>query len=58
MTIGFFYDDLLFWGGELFGLVKKFMIMNLNVSRFFIIQILLGIEKIHKNGIVYRDFKP
>lgn len=45
-------------GGELFSLVKKFRMMNEEVAKFYMIEILLGLEEIHKNHIIYRDFKP
>lgn len=32
--------------------------MNENVAQFYMVEMLLGLEEIHKNGIVYRDFKP
>jgi len=31
-------------GGELFGLVKKFKVMNESISRFYMTEILLGLE--------------
>lgn len=32
--------------------------MSEEMAKFYIIEILLGLEEIHKNHIVYRDFKP
>ena len=32
--------------------------MSEDIAKFYMIEILLGLEEIHKNGIVYRDFKP
>lgn len=32
--------------------------MNENFARFYMIEILLGLQEIHKNEIIYRDFKP
>ena len=32
--------------------------MNQNIANFYAIEILLGLQYIHENSIVYRDFKP
>ena len=45
-------------GGELFSLVKKFRYMEEEMAKFYAIEILLGLDEIHKNHIIYRDFKP
>jgi serine/threonine protein kinase len=45
-------------GGELFGLIKVFRRMTENMARFYIIEILLALEKLHDAGIAYRDLKP
>lgn len=45
-------------GGELFSLIKRCRKMSEAVSRFYIVEILLGLEELHANGIAYRDIKP
>ena len=45
-------------GGELFGLIKKYQRLSESVCRFYIIEIFLGLDYLHKNNIVYRDIKP
>lgn len=32
--------------------------MGEGMAKFYIVEILLGLEKLHEMGIVYRDFKP
>jgi serum/glucocorticoid-regulated kinase 2 len=44
--------------GELFALIKRCRKMNESFSRFYIVEILLGLEELHANGIAYRDIKP
>ncbi len=45
-------------GGELFSLIKKYRKLSEDMARFYMIEILLGLEYLHKEGIIYRDFKP
>ena len=45
-------------GGELFGLIKKYKRLSEDVSRFYIIEIFLGLSYLHQNNVVYRDIKP
>lgn len=45
-------------GGELFGLIKRFRRMNETMARFYIIGVLLALEKLHDAGVAYRDMKP
>lgn len=45
-------------GGELFSLVKRFRRMKEEIAKFYILEILLGLEKVHQEKIIYRDFKP
>ena len=45
-------------GGELFNLIRKFGRVPEDIARFYIIEVLLGIEYLHKRKVVYRDIKP
>ena len=45
-------------GGELFSLIKKYKRLSEEVSRFYIIEIFLGLSYLHQNNVVYRDIKP
>ena len=45
-------------GGELFFLLKRLKCMNEESAKFYFIQILLAIEFLHSNLILYRDLKP
>ena len=45
-------------GGELFYLLKKTNALSEEKARFYIIEILLGLEYLHENKIIYRDLKP
>ncbi|KAJ3318507.1 Ribosomal protein S6 kinase beta-1 [Boothiomyces sp. JEL0866] len=45
-------------GGELFTLLNRERMFSQEASRFYISELLLGIEHLHNLGIIYRDLKP
>ncbi|EGR30379.1 protein kinase domain protein [Ichthyophthirius multifiliis] len=45
-------------GGELFNLLQKREQFNEDQTRFYVSQIVLALEFIHKNNVMYRDLKP
>lgn len=45
-------------GGELFNLLQRKRQFSEDVARFYVSQIILALEHLHKNDIVYRDLKP
>ena len=45
-------------GGELFFHLRKTTRFDENKVKFLAAEILLGIDHLHKNGVIYRDLKP
>lgn len=45
-------------GGELFFHLKKEQIFSEKKAKFYICEIVLALEHLHKNKIIYRDLKP
>lgn len=45
-------------GGELFFHIVKKKRLRENVAKFYIAEIILAIEHLHDNDILYRDLKP
>jgi serine/threonine protein kinase len=45
-------------GGELFYLLHLKGRLQEKMAKFYFAEILLGLEYIHKQGVVYRDLKP
>lgn len=45
-------------GGELFFHLRKDTRFNEMRTRFYAAEIILALECLHKNGIIYRDLKP
>ena len=45
-------------GGELFNLLCKKRKFNEEVCKFYTTQIVLALEYLHENNIIYRDLKP
>lgn len=45
-------------GGELIRQIRKSIFMSEDNSRFYLAEIVLAVEKMHKSGIIYRDLKP
>jgi len=45
-------------GGELFYHLRKQRFLNEDQARFYVCEVILGIEFLHKNNCIYRDLKP
>lgn len=45
-------------GGDLFSLLDQSSCLSENSTRFYLSEIILAIEYLHKNNIIYRDLKP
>ncbi|EKE41425.1 hypothetical protein ENUP19_0347G0050 [Entamoeba nuttalli] len=45
-------------GGELYSLMKKEQTMNEKRTKFYAGQLVLALEHLHNQGIIYRDVKP
>jgi len=45
-------------GGELFFHLRKTYKFSIPKAKFYIAEIILGLEVLHKQGIIYRDLKP
>jgi serine/threonine protein kinase len=45
-------------GGEVFSHLRTLGAFDLDMTRFYSSEILLVFEKLHKNGVAYRDLKP
>lgn len=45
-------------GGELFFHLQRFRIYSEQLAKFYFCEILLGLENVHENEIIYRDLKP
>ena len=45
-------------GGELFMQLQKERMLMEDTTIFYLSQILLAMEHLHKSGIIYRDLKP
>ena len=45
-------------GGELFYHMRQSFVFNLERTRFYAAEIVLALEFLHKQGIIYRDLKP
>jgi serine/threonine protein kinase len=45
-------------GGELFYHLSKQKRFNENIARFYISEVIIGLEYLHSQGIIYRDLKP
>lgn len=45
-------------GGDLMSLLIKKDILNEEDSRFYIAELILSVESIHKMGCIHRDLKP
>lgn len=64
MSYAFQSDSKLFFvleycpGGELFFYLSKIGRFKEDAARFYASNILLGLDHLHQNGILYRDLKP
>jgi len=44
-------------GGELFSFIKKKLVIEMEGIRFYMAEVIVALEELHKNKIVYRDLK-
>ncbi|CAK9293569.1 unnamed protein product [Gordionus sp. m RMFG-2023] len=66
VTLYYYYKDSLnlylvtefVEGGDLFKHIKKLRRFSESQSKFYSAQVILAIEYLHSNGLVYRDLKP
>lgn len=45
-------------GGELFYHLSKLRRFNEEIAKFYIAEVIIGIEYLHSQGVIYRDLKP
>ncbi|KAH0787546.1 AGC family protein kinase [Histomonas meleagridis] len=45
-------------GGELFERLRKENCFSERRTKFYVTEVILGLEHLHKNGVIYRDIKP
>lgn len=45
-------------GGELIKQIRKSIYMPEETARFYLAEIVLAVEQMHRNSIIYRDLKP
>lgn len=45
-------------GGDFGDILKQYIVLDEDVARFYIAEVILAIEYLHKLGIVHRDLKP
>ena len=45
-------------GGELFYHLRRENFFSENRARFYAVEMILALEVLHKNGVIYRDLKP
>jgi len=45
-------------GGELYNLLQKKRVFSEDQAKFYVAQIVLALEYLHLNNIIYRDLKP
>lgn len=45
-------------GGDLFFHIRKARVFSIERTRFYAAELLLAIDFMHQNGVIYRDLKP
>ena len=45
-------------GGELLKQIRAHLSLSVDLARFYLAEVLVAIEQLHKSNIIYRDLKP